>query len=97
MKYDNEVGERALGLYANHEHVVVAKELLTEVVNQIITDGTKDDLDEIDLHDNVVAGLILLFSDVADSSGYLRLSKDLQDLSVKYGFSHLISISRSIK
>lgn len=90
MRYDNECGERALGMYANHEHVVVAKELLSEIVNQIVEDGTKDDLDEIDVHDHVAAGLILLFSDIADSEGYLRLSKDLQDLSVKNGLSHLV-------
>ena len=90
MRYDNWCGERALGLYVNHEHVVVAKELLSEIVNQIIEDGTKDGLDETDVHDHVVAGLILLFSDIADSEGYLRLSKDLQDLSVKNGLSHLV-------
>ena len=33
MRYDNEFGKRALGIYANHEHVVVSKELLTEIVN----------------------------------------------------------------
>ena len=33
MKYDNECGNRALGIYANREHVVVAKELLTEIIH----------------------------------------------------------------
>ena len=90
MKYDNECGKRALGIYANHEHVVVVKELLTEIVNQIIEDGTKDDLDEIDVHDHAVAGLMNLFMDVANNSGYLRLEKDLQDLSVEHGLSSLV-------
>jgi hypothetical protein len=83
MRYKNEVGERALGLYADHEHVVVAKQLLTEIINQIIEDGIKDDLDEIEVHDHAVAGLMNLFMEVADSSGYLgylRLEKDIQDL-----------------
>ena len=90
MKYDNECGKRALGIYADHEHVVVAKELLTEIINQILEDGAKDDLNEIEVHDYAVAGLINLFMAVADSSGYLRLEKDIQDLAVKYGLSHSI-------
>ena len=90
MRYENECGERALGMYANHEHVVVVKKLLTEIVNQIIEDGTKDGLDEIDVHDHAVAGLMLLLMDVADGSGYLRLTKDIQDLAVDYGIRHLI-------
>ena len=87
MRYDNEFGKRALGLYANHEHVVVAKELLTEVVNQILEDGIKDDLDEIGVHDHAAAGLMLLFTDVASSCGYLRLAQDIQELAVNYDFA----------
>ena len=90
MRYDNEVGKRALGIYANHEHVVVTKELLTEIINQILEDGTKDDLDEIGVHDHAAAGLMLLFTDVASSCGYLRLSKDIQDLAVNYNFADRI-------
>ncbi len=91
MRYNNECGEKALGLYANHEHVVVAKEMLTEIISQIIEDGTKDGLvlDEVD--DHVVAGLMLLFMDVAEGYGYHRLLKNLQDLSVDYGLSSLQS------
>ena len=91
MRYDIEIGERALGMYANHEHVVVAKELLSEIVNQIVEDGTKDDLDEIDVHDHVVAGLMLLISDIANSHGYLRLEKDIHDLAVDYGLASRIN------
>ena len=91
MRYNNECGERALGLYANHEHVVVVKELLSEIINQIIEDGTKDDLDEIEVHDHAVAGLTSLFMEVASNSGYIRLQRDLQDLSVDYGLSKLQS------
>ena len=87
MRYDNECGKRALGIYANHEHVVVAKELLTEIINQILEDGEKDDLDEIEVHDYAVAGLMLLFTDVASTSGYLRLAKDIQELAVNYNFA----------
>ena len=89
MKYENECGKRALGIYANHEHVVVAKDLLTEIINQIIEDGTKDDLNETEVHDYAVAGLMNLFMTVANNSGYLRLERDLQDLSVDYGLSSL--------
>ena len=88
MRYNNDCGKRALGLYANHEHVEVSKELLTEVVNQIIEDCDKDGLDEIDVHDHAVAGLMLLFIDVADSCGYLKLAKDIQELSVDYNLSN---------
>ena len=87
MRYDNECGKRALGIYANHEHVVVAKELLTEIINQILEDGEKDDLDEIEVHDYAVSGLMLLFTDVASTSGYLRLAKDIQELAVNYNFA----------
>lgn len=87
MRYDNECGKRALGIYADHEHVVVAKELLTEIINQILEDGEKDDLDEIEVHDYAVSGLMLLFTDVASTSGYLRLAKDIQDLAVNYNFA----------
>ena len=90
MRYDNECGKRALGIYANHEHVVVAKELLTEIINQIIEDGEKDDLDEIEVHDYAVSGLMLLFTDVASTSGYLRLAKDIQELAVNYNFADRI-------
>lgn len=90
MRYDNECGERALGLYANHEHVVVAKDLLTEIINQIIEDGTKDDLDEVDVDEHAVAGLMLLVMNIANSNGYLRLEKDIQDLAVKYGIASRI-------
>lgn len=91
MRYNNECGERALCLYANHEHVVVAKELLSEIINQIVEDGDKDGLDDIDVHDHAVAGLINLFMEVANSSGYIRLQRDLQGLSVDYGLSSLQS------
>ena len=91
MRYNNECGERALGLYANHEHVVVAKELLSEIINQIVEDGDKDGLDDIDVHDHAVAGLINLFMEVANNSGYIRLQRDLQDLSVDHGLSSLQS------
>ena len=90
MKYDNECGKRALGIYADHEHVVVAKELLTEIINQILEDGEKDDLDEIEVHDYAVSGLMLLFTDVASTSGYLRLAKDIQELAVNYNFADRI-------
>ena len=90
MRYDNECGDRALGLYANHEHVKVSKELLTEIVNQILEDGDKDGLDEIGVHDHAVAGLMLLFTDVASSCGYLRLTKDIQDLAVNYNLADKI-------
>lgn len=89
MKYENEVGCKALGLYAGVEHVDVAKKLLTEIVIQIIEDGSKDGLDQEDVHEHAVAGLMLLFMDVAEGTGYLRLEKDIQDLAVDYGISHL--------
>ena len=87
MRYDNECGKRALGIYADHEHVVVAKELLSVIINQILEDGIKDDLDEIGVHDHAAAGLMLLFTDVASTSGYLRLAKDIQELAVNYNFA----------
>lgn len=90
MRYDNEVGKRALGIYANHEHVVVAKELLTEIVNQILEDGIKDDLDEIGVHDHAAAGLMLLLTDVTSSCGYLRLARDIQELAVNYNFTERV-------
>ena len=90
MRYDNEVGERALGMYANHEHVVVAQDLFTEIINQIIGDAAKDDLDEVEVDDHAVAGLMLLVMNVCNSNGYLRLEKDIQDLAVKYGIASRI-------
>ena len=90
MKYDNEFGYRALGLYADHEHVEVSKELLNVIINQILENCEKDDLDELDVHDHAVAGLMLLFMDVASSAGYIKLMRDIQDLSVEHGLSHLM-------
>lgn len=90
MRYKHFIGERALRLYAKAEYVDVAKELLIEIINQIVVEGNKDGLDDTAVHDHSVAGLILLCSDIANDFGYLKLSKDLQDLSVKHGLSHLV-------
>jgi hypothetical protein len=90
MRYENEVGYRALGLYAEHEHVSVAKDLLSLILKQIDANCTEDGLDEVDVADHVVAGLVQIVMDVADDNGYHKLMHDIQDLAVENGLSHLI-------
>ena len=84
MRFNNETGNRALGLYVNAEHVDVSKELLIEIVQQIAKNCYNDGFDEMATDDHVVAGLLNLFMDVADETGYHRLQRDLQRLSIGY-------------
>ena len=87
MKYDNECGERALGMYADYEHVKVFSDLLSEIIKQIAINAEDDDMDVHDVGDHCVAGMLKLFIEGADMSGYHMLMYDLQELSVKYGLS----------
>ena len=50
MRFNNETGNRALGLYVNAEHVDVSKELLIEIVQQIAKNCYNDGFDEIFLN-----------------------------------------------
>jgi hypothetical protein len=94
MKYDNEVGYKSLNLYANKEHVEVSKELLLQIIKQILKNCKKDCLDEFDVdctvNDHAVAGLLLLFMEVASDAGYIKLVHDLQYLAINYDLSHLL-------
>lgn len=89
MRYNNEMGDRALGLYVNNEHVEVAKDLLSDVLKQIDVNCNEDGYDECDVSDFVVAGLVMLVMDVAEQNGYHQLMHDLQELAVDHGLSHL--------
>ena len=88
MRYDNEMGNRSLGMYVNAEHVNVSKELLIEVAQQIVKNCSNDGFDEMCADDHVVAGFLKLFMDVANETGYHRLQRDLQRLSVQYDLSY---------
>ena len=86
MRYESETGNRALGMYVNCEHVDVSKELLIEIVQQIVKNCYNDGFDEMAVDDHAVSGMIKLFMDVADETGYHRLQRDLQRLSTGYNF-----------
>ena len=93
-RYENEVGYKALSLYANDEHVKVVKALLIDIMNQINKNCSDDGLDEIDVSDHVGAALLHLVMDVAEETQHIhgqhRMVVDLQDLTVKYGLNHLV-------
>ena len=84
MKIKNEMGDRALGMYVNSEHVEVSKELLIEIVQQIIKNCHNDGFDETCSDDHAVAGLLKLFIDTAYETGYHMLQRDLQKLCAHY-------------
>ena len=84
MRYENETGNRALGMYVNSEHVDVSKELLIDIIQQIVKNCYNDGFDEICSDDHAVVGMIKLFMDVADETGYHRLQSDLQKLYTHY-------------
>ena len=94
MRYKNEVGYRALELYADHDHVVTAKQLLVDIMHQLNTNCVNDGLDEFDVADHVAAGLLHLTMDVIEATQHVhgrhRFLSDVQDLAVEYGLSHLI-------
>ena len=93
-RYENEVGYRALDLYADAEHVKVAKALLIDIMHQVNANCYEDGLDEFDVADHVSAVLLHLVMEVAESAqnihGRHRMVMDLQDLTVEYGLSHLV-------
>jgi hypothetical protein len=89
MIYDNEMGNRSLGMYVDHEHVDVAKELLSEIMRQIDNNCVEDGLDDYDAADHVVAGLVQLIMDVSENHGYNQL---MYELSVKYGLVNKTSL-----
>ena len=93
-RYQNEVGYKALNLYANNDHVVTAKQLLVDIMQQLNTNCANDGLDEFDVADHVAAGLLHLTMDVIESTQHIhgqhRLLSDVQDLTVEYGLSHLV-------
>jgi hypothetical protein len=84
MRYENETGNRALGMYVNSEHVDVSKELLIEIIQQIAKNCYNDGFDEICSDDHAVAGFLKLFIDTANETGYHRLQRDLQKLYTHY-------------
>lgn len=84
MKNENEMGTRALSMYANSEHVDVSKELLIEIIQQIVKNCHDDSFDEMTVDDHAVAGLLKLFIDTANETGYHRLQRDLQKLYTHY-------------
>jgi len=86
MRYKNEMGNRALGMYVNSEHVDVSKELIIDIVRQIVKNCYNDGFDEIEADDYSEAGMIKLFMEVANEIGYHRLQRDLQRLSIGYDF-----------
>ena len=88
MRYDNEMGNRALGMYVNNEHVEVSKDLLTDVLKQIIKNSEIDGHDEVCANDYAVAGLFKILIDTSNDLGLHRLQHDLQRLSVDYGLSN---------
>lgn len=90
MRFENEVGYRALHLYAGSEHVDVVKALLIDILKQLDKNCEEDGLDEVDVNNHAVAGLMQIFMDVAQDSGYHKLLHDLQYLAVDYGLSHLL-------
>ena len=89
MKFENETGNRALGLYVDAEYVDVTSDILNEVVKQINSNCIEEKLDAEESADLVVAGLLQLFIETASCNGYHQLQKDLQFLSIKYGLSHI--------
>lgn len=93
-RYQNEVGYKALNLYAGNEHVKAAKALLIDIMQQINKNCNDDGLDQLDNADHVTAGLFHLLMDVAESTQHIhgqhRLVMDLQDLTVEYNVSHLV-------
>jgi len=93
-RYKNEVGYKALDLYADAEHVEVAKALLKDIMHQINANCYEDGLDEFDIADHVGAALLHLVMDVAEETqnihGQHRMVMDLQDLTVEYNLSHLV-------
>jgi|11BtaG_2_1085332.scaffolds.fasta_scaffold47355_2 hypothetical protein len=90
MRFKNEVGYKALNLYANKEHVEVVKALLIDILKQLDKNCEEDGLDKVDVCDHSVAGLIQIFMDVAQDSGHHKLLHNLQYLAVDYGLSHLL-------
>ena len=84
MKNGNEMGTRSLSMYVNSEHVDVSKELLIEIIQQIVKNCYNDGFDEICSDDHAVAGFLKLFIDTANETGYHRLQRDLQKLYTHY-------------
>ena len=86
-RYENEVGYKALGLYADAEHVEVAKSLLKDILHQINANCYEDGLDELDTADHVGAALLHLIMAVAEETQHIhgqhRMVMDLQDLTVE--------------
>ena len=95
MKCDNEMGDMALGMYINHENVLVSKELLIDLVQQIVKNAEADDYDEMSANDFAVAGFLKLLMDTSHDLGLDRLKYDLQKLSLNYDLSKKYSIFNS--
>ena len=92
MKCNNEMGDRALGMYVNHENVTVSKELLIDLVQQIAKNAKVDDFDDMTANDFAVAGFLKLLMDTSHDLGLDRLQYDLQKLSLNYDLSKSYSI-----
>ena len=88
MKYSNEMGDRALGMYINNENVEVSKELLIDLVQQILKNAEDDDFDEMTANNFAVAGFLKLLMDTSNDLGFHRFQHDLQKLSLSYDLSY---------
>ncbi len=88
MRYDNIMGNRALGMYVNSENVDVSKELLIDLITQIVKNAEEDGFDEVSANDFAIAGLFKILIDTSNDLGLHRLQHDLQRLSVDYGLSN---------
>tara|TARA_Y100000591_G_C21811135_1_gene687976 strand:- start:519 stop:809 length:291 start_codon:yes stop_codon:yes gene_type:complete len=95
MKCNNEMGDRALGMYVNHENVAVSKELLIDLVQQIAKNSEIDGCDEMEANDFAIAGLLKLLMDTSHDLCLYRLQYDLQKLSLNYDLSKKYSVFNS--
>ena len=84
MKRSNEMGDTALDMYVNSEHVDVSKELLIDIVNQIVNNAEVDGFDEMSSNDFAVAGFLKLLMDTSHDLGFHKLQHDLQKLYTHY-------------
>lgn len=80
MIYNNNLGDKALAEYIDSNNLDNFRSAMSLIINEMLEKTEADYIDETESHEIVIAGLIRLFRQEAESHGYFNLSYDLKTI-----------------
>jgi len=75
-----DLGSQALNYYVDKERIDICQALISDIIDQILINTEKDDIPEQESHELVIAGIIKMFREEVERSGYHSLSYELKSI-----------------